>query len=142
LKAGRGAAYGENHKARLEEIRNLQAKGMMLAEIGHMLALEDSREHEKGAVGLKTTEVGRMVWFGLDGSVEKDCRDLQTEGSLAEPALALPKHVAWRSYSIADDAVVMFKAETSPWRTKRLLAALRRFAAEVKVETKREDRGD
>ena len=36
-KAGRGAAYTPEHLARLERIRNLQAEGRMLAEIGRIL---------------------------------------------------------------------------------------------------------
>jgi DNA-binding transcriptional MerR regulator len=33
LRGGRGAAYGPDHLTRLKEIRGLQAKGLMLAEI-------------------------------------------------------------------------------------------------------------
>jgi DNA-binding transcriptional MerR regulator len=36
-KAGRGAAYTEAHLARLQQIKNLQARGLMLAEIAHQL---------------------------------------------------------------------------------------------------------
>jgi DNA-binding transcriptional MerR regulator len=36
LRGGRGAAYGPDHLARLREIRGLQAKGMMLAEIARL----------------------------------------------------------------------------------------------------------
>jgi DNA-binding transcriptional MerR regulator len=37
VKAGRGAAYTEQHLARLEKIKELQAAGRMLAEIAHDL---------------------------------------------------------------------------------------------------------
>jgi len=36
LRGGRGAAYGPDHLARLQEIRTLQAKGLMLAEIARL----------------------------------------------------------------------------------------------------------
>jgi DNA-binding transcriptional MerR regulator len=38
VKAGRGAAYTEEHLARLEKIKKLQAQGRMLSEIGRSLA--------------------------------------------------------------------------------------------------------
>ena len=38
VKAGRGAEYTEQHLARLEKIKELQAAGRMLAEIAHDLA--------------------------------------------------------------------------------------------------------
>ena len=38
VKAGRGAAYTEDHLARLEKIKKLQAQGRMLSEIGRSLA--------------------------------------------------------------------------------------------------------
>ena len=100
LKGGRGAAYGPAHKTLLGTIKKLQAKGMMLAEIGHALT------HE------------------------------------AEPAPALPEPETWRSYSVARDVVVMLRAGASPWRTRSLLSALRRFAALVEDETKKEDKGE
>jgi DNA-binding transcriptional MerR regulator len=37
VKSGRGAAYTEEHLARLEKIQQLQAEGRMLAEIAHDL---------------------------------------------------------------------------------------------------------
>src|SRR5712672_2360572 len=37
VKAGRGAVYTAEHLARLEKIKELQAKGRMLAEIAHDL---------------------------------------------------------------------------------------------------------
>ena len=140
LKAGRGATYGPKHKARLLEIRELQAKGMMLAEIAHAPALESFRHGEnRAAVHQRSAEAGRMVWFEQDGSFDKNCLELKAESLLAEPAPALPGPVAWRAYAVADDAVVMLRAEAGPWRTKRLLSALRRFAAEIMAETKKED---
>jgi DNA-binding transcriptional MerR regulator len=36
LRGGRGAAYGPDHLARLREIRDLQAKGLMLADIARL----------------------------------------------------------------------------------------------------------
>ena len=36
LRGGRGAAYGPDHLNRLNEIRGLQAKGLMLAEIARL----------------------------------------------------------------------------------------------------------
>lgn len=83
-----------------------------------------------------------MVWFEQDGSFDKNCLESRTESLLAEPAPALPEPVAWRAYAVADDAVVMLRAAAGPWRTKRLLAALRRFAAEIMDETKKEDKGE
>jgi DNA-binding transcriptional MerR regulator len=41
IKAGRGAAYTEQHIARLEEIKALQAQGHMLSEISSMVASEE-----------------------------------------------------------------------------------------------------
>lgn len=38
IKAGRGAEYTEEHLARLEKIKKLQAQGRMLSEIGRSLA--------------------------------------------------------------------------------------------------------
>lgn len=37
VKAGRGAVYTEDHLARLEKIKEMQAEGRMLAEIAHDL---------------------------------------------------------------------------------------------------------
>jgi DNA-binding transcriptional MerR regulator len=139
LKAGRGAAYGPKHKARLEEIRKLQAKGMMLIEIAHALALESSRKNEKRGPGTTCLETGRMVWFEPDGKVDKSCLTLNNIEPQVEPSSKLPEPVIWRSFTIAPDAVVMLRTEASPWRKRRLLSALNRFAAEVKDETKKED---
>jgi DNA-binding transcriptional MerR regulator len=41
IKAGRGAAYTEQHVARLEQIKALQAQGHMLSEIGSMVGSEE-----------------------------------------------------------------------------------------------------
>lgn len=43
LKAGRGAVSGHQHLERLEQVRQLQARGMTLAEIARALAGEDRR---------------------------------------------------------------------------------------------------
>jgi len=143
LRGGRGAAYGAGHKARLEEIRKLQAKGLMLAEIGQVLA------HER-----ETTDV--FFHFVPERDIEdaekvpdvlKEERHRRVEPSEAEvelkvgaapaaapapfPAKSLPAPEEWRAYGIADDAVVMLRAGAAPWRTRRLLAALRRFAAMI-----------
>jgi len=141
LKGGRGAAYGPMHKTLLETIKKLQAKGMMLAEIGHALALSslNVEEHVRGA---KSEEAGRMLWFEPDGSLEKGCLVSKLESPEAEPIRALPEPETWRSYSVARDVVVMLRAGASPWRTRSLLSALRRFAAQIEDETKKEDKGE
>ena len=41
IKAGRAAAYTDDHLARLESIKQLQASGRMLAEIAHDLTQHD-----------------------------------------------------------------------------------------------------
>ena len=41
----------------------------------------------------------------------------------------------WRSYPVAPDVMVMVRAEAGPWRTKRILSALRQFAAFVAPES-------
>ncbi len=102
LRGGRGAAYGAGHKARLGAIKELQAKGLMLGEIAHAIALASS------------------------------------EPVLPAPALglpALPEPAVWRSYRVAADVMVMVRAEAGPWRTKRILSALRQFAAFVAPES-------
>ena len=48
IKAGRGAAYSSEHLARLERIKNLQAEGRTLAEIGRILG---GAEPEPAAAG-------------------------------------------------------------------------------------------
>ena len=142
LKGGRGAAYGPAHKTLLGTIKKLQAKGMMLAEIGHALALESSLKVEGRVSDARGEEAGRMLWFEPDGSLEQSCLGSKMESLEAEPARALPEPETWRSYSVARDVVVMLRAGASPWRTRSLLSALRRFAALVEDETKKEDKGD
>ena len=39
LRGGRGAAYGPGHLTRLREIRGLQARGLMLAELAKALGI-------------------------------------------------------------------------------------------------------
>lgn len=166
LRGGRSAAYGEAHRGRLEEIRKLQAKGMMLAEIAHVLALAEGGEiagvTEKHLRVTKSggggDEVRHMLWFEMDGSVDKRSPDeigkMGQEAGLEladtpssrsiQPASARPlvEPETWRSYSISPDVVVMFRAGTSPWRTKRLVSALRRFAAQVEDTIHKEDKGE
>jgi len=111
LRAGRAAAYGEEHRIRLKQIRNLQAGGMMLAEIAHCL---DS--------GPKGPEL----------SFNKNRFDA---AAVSERAADLPASETWRGYSLAEDVVVMVRAQAGPWRTKRILSALRGFAALLHEET-------
>lgn len=89
LRGGRGASYGPGHLTRLQEIRRLQAKGMMLAEIAHLTAPAPPAE-----------------------------RDLESPS-------------AWLHFSIADDVTVSVRAETNPWRARRIRFALRQFASEI-----------
>jgi len=110
LRGGRGAAYGASHKARLEEIRKLQAGGLMLAEIAHVVAA------------------------GREGAVSEEAlrvRKLAESVPAAAPFSALAAPEDWRAYGVAGDVIVMLKAGAAPWRTRRLLAALRRFAAMI-----------
>jgi DNA-binding transcriptional MerR regulator len=150
LRGGRSAAYGETHKAGIEAVRRLQAKGLTLAEIAHELALEGGpapragpRRYSPSAKSGGGEGERRMLWFDMDGSIDKGAHDegvgpLQ-EGkrrglspcpeSVIDRALARPE--TWRSYEIAPDVRILFKTGASPWRTKRLLSALRRFAGEI-----------
>ncbi|MFM8393601.1 MAG: MerR family transcriptional regulator, partial [Acidobacteriota bacterium] len=48
LKAGRGASYGEEHLARLREIRDLQANGLTLTEIARRLTTGERARPEMG----------------------------------------------------------------------------------------------
>lgn len=148
LRAGRGAAYGGKHKAQIEAVRELQAKGLMLSQIEHSLAAgRAGTMAEEIELDLKRSEVppaGRMLWFEKDGTLAGDeagptTRDAQMlsapsqtpspapgrSGALAEPEI-------WRSYEVARDVRVMLRTGAAPWRTKALVAALGRFAAEVK----------
>lgn len=149
LRAGRDAAYGPAHKARLEAIRALQSRGMMLAEIAHALAGVEDRRPGAGA-GRDAIESGgqvrRMVWFDMEGGIERtagpeDAGQWRPAEGIARPVtLAAPE--TWRSYALAPDVAVMFRAGASPWRTKRLVAALRRFATEIEDGTDKEDTGE
>jgi DNA-binding transcriptional MerR regulator len=73
----------------------------------------------------------------------KEIRDLQSQGLMladiarlprlqaAGPAPALPQPSIWERYSVADDVVVWVRADSSPWRTKSVLSALKEFASRV-----------
>lgn len=157
LRAGRGAAYGEDHKARIEDIRRLQAKGLMLAEVAHALALGESAAPGTMKSGESADGVRRMVWFDMEGAVDKAAPDeLGESGPVPDsrsrsarpgPAVtagrgAIAEPETWRSYALAPDVVVMFRTGASPWRTKRLVAALRRFAADIDDGNPKEDTGE
>jgi DNA-binding transcriptional MerR regulator len=157
LRAGRSAAYGETHKERLEAIRRLQAMGMTLAEIAHALASAGALDpgaktgearggslSQGGARPAGGDEANRMLWFDIDGNVDDDPTEGPKGSTLAakdggigpsassgpiDAAIADPE--TWRSYQVAADVRVMFRTGASPWRAKRLLSALRRFADEV-----------
>ncbi len=152
LRGGRGAAYGAAHKARLEEIRKLQAKGLMLAEIAHVLTLEREGEDRvfrivpgrKAGEGAQAPGVSKEELFEQyrRGEFSEDEAELKVGAappSLSAPAAApatpsvrsLPAPEEWRAYGIADDAVVMLRAGAAPWRTRRLLSALRQFQAMI-----------
>jgi DNA-binding transcriptional MerR regulator len=177
LRGGRGAAYGAGHKVRIEQVKKLQAKGMMLAEIAHAIALANSEEVLRGdaraladigvagryAHGAKSDLELHEAAGGSEAGIAKkmqsreireDVRPLWIAGadSLASapaPAPALPEPAVWRSYAVADDVMVMVRAEAGPWRTKRILSALRQFSALVGRESagretldKRDDRDE
>jgi len=169
LRGGRGAAYGVGHKARLEAIKKLQAKGMMLAEIAHAIALANSApgiREEEGTLARITSE----GWRNYTAEADAEPQDIavKAEAGLANktesPAIresvlpqwtvgvqapksasgpaptsalapALPEPAVWRSYPVAADVMVMVRAEAGPWRTKRILSALRQFAALVAPES-------
>ncbi|HPW17732.1 MAG TPA: MerR family transcriptional regulator [Candidatus Aminicenantes bacterium] len=142
LRAGRGAAYGEKHKARIETVRGLQAKGLMLSQIEHVLAAGAGPSAET-ALSLRQAEVpprGQMLWFEMDGTLAegqpgpaaRDSATLSITGPAPGPAPALPEPEVWRSYEVTRDIRVMLRAGAGPWRAKALVAALGRFAAEVK----------
>ncbi len=149
LRGGRGAAYGAGHKARLEEIRKLQAKGLMLVEIAHVLA-QGSNGLLLGRAPLtkRLEEPGpefRMFKVEpFDRSVEVAKEEELTLAEKPAPAHAaptaspvqsavrsLPAPEEWRAYGVAGDAVVMLRAGAAPWRTRRLMAALRQFQAMI-----------
>jgi DNA-binding transcriptional MerR regulator len=141
LRGGRGAAYGAGHKARLEEIRKLQAKGLMLAEIAHVLTHErekpdvffhfvPERPIEEAAEApdvLNEERMGRVE----PSEAEVELKVGTTPAAAPAPSSALPAPEEWRAYGIADDAVVMLRAGAAPWRTRRLLSAMRQFAAMI-----------
>jgi DNA-binding transcriptional MerR regulator len=85
VKSGRAAAYTSEHLERLEKIKELQAKGRMLSEIGRSLT-----------------------------------------GTAQEKSAAPP--TAWWQHAIADDVVIMTRADAGPWRTKQIRAAIEEFA--------------
>jgi DNA-binding transcriptional MerR regulator len=141
LRGGRGAAYGEAHRARLRTIREMQAKGMMLAEIAHSLAAAPSGPPigapELAAPGRTLAErepgLREMIWFEKDGGLDESQRDLMRPSLLEEElaALPFPEPETWRSYAVAPDVQIWFRVGAGPWRVKALLAALRRFADDV-----------
>jgi DNA-binding transcriptional MerR regulator len=130
LRGGRGAAYGPSHKERLEKIRQLQAKGLMLAEIAFALSEAQGGAGETQAEAEKTVKADHVLLEEAPllarASVRTDMRG---------PAPDLPSPGVWRTYSIADDVIVMLRAEAAPWRAKRVLSALRHFSAEINDET-------
>jgi len=139
LRSGRGAAYGAGHKARLEEIRKLQAEGLMLAEIAHVVAagregaaseeallVREPGESAPGPHVLEKERPGRVAELH-----DRDELAFGLEPRAAAPFSALPAPEDWRAYGVAGDAIVMFKAGAAPWRARQLQAALRRFAAMI-----------
>jgi DNA-binding transcriptional MerR regulator len=85
VKSGRAATYTSEHLARLEKIKELQATGRMLSEIGRTL-------------------------LG------------------AAPGKSAAPPTAWWQHAIADDVVIMTRADIGPWRTKQIRAAIEEFA--------------
>ncbi len=154
LRAGRGAAYGEKHTEQLESIRRLQAQGMMLSQIAHALAAESHRaaaaDSSRPLIAAETRPA-EMVWVKADGTIDESATAVAAL-ELSEPAApiaaaapsvqAIPEPTVWRSYAVAPDAVVMLKAGASPWRTRALLDALRRFAAEAGESIHKENKGE
>ena len=152
LRRGRKAAYGEKHKARIEKIRELQAKGKTLFEIEHLLAQGEGQGAESQPLSLMSVvsnrrfkhlpdRPGQMLWFEKDGSLDEDLSSLK-EACLEgyKPASPLPEPTLWRSYEIAPEVRVLLKTGAAPWRTKTLLGALRRFADAVTDRNAKEDR--
>jgi DNA-binding transcriptional MerR regulator len=156
LRGGRRAAYGEKHKDRLEFIRAMQARGMMLAEIAHASAADQQvplihpqihpvdQRIEANRKSMEEPETPKMLWFEKDGTLNESQRHLlsQDHQLAAPPAPALPEPEIWRSYAVAPDVQVIFRTGASPWRTKAVLAALRRFAGEVNDLNVKEDQGE
>ena len=133
LRAGRSAAYGEGHRDRILAVRDLQARGLSLAEIGHRLALGGANGEGGDAQPGRDLDpsAGKMVWFEPDGSVAGSGAAGIGEGRDAIVARRLAEPEVWRTYEIAPEVRVMIKTGTAPWRAKALVAALGRFAAEV-----------
>ena len=142
LRGGRGAAYGGRHKERLEAIRGLQAKGMMLAEISHALSFAEEPISKQTVDRLEEPDAGRMPWFEKDGGLEESQLNQIVTLKELRSAPALPEAETWRSYGVAPDVRVMFKPGASPWRTKALMAALRWFIAAVNNLNAKEDKSD
>jgi DNA-binding transcriptional MerR regulator len=142
LKGGRGAAYGPAHKTLLETIKKLQASGMMLAEISHAFAREGSWQAERRGRGNWVASPQRILCPELEVNFKMNRVCSSSEMLAADPVPALPEPETWRSYSVANDVVVMLRAGTSPWRTKLLLSALCRFAAQVEDEGKKESKSE
>ena len=97
VKAGRGAAYTPAHLKRLERIKQLQANGRMLSEIGNRL----------GGVDVRASSTAPTAWW---------------------------------QHAVADDVVVWTSAEISPWRTKKIRAAIEEMARSLQ-ETDDEENG-
>jgi DNA-binding transcriptional MerR regulator len=152
LRAGRGAAYGEKHRDRVLAIRKLQEKGLMLAEIEHILAAGGAPKDSSSVSARKEVEPPRhigMLWFNRDGSLDESVAPFESlareaQAAQASPASApeLPEPETWRSFVIAEDVVVMLQAGAAPWRARRVTSALRRFAAEVSPSNLKEDQGE
>lgn len=151
LRAGRDAAYGEKHKIQIETVRGLQAKGLMLSQIEHALAAgragSQAEETEIHLNMMVAPPADRMLWFEPDGTLAGDeaaptARDADMLAAPGpRPSLAEPE--VWRSYEVASDVRVLLRAGAGPWRTKALVAALGRFAAEVRhITSSKEDQGE
>jgi len=84
VKAGRGAAYTDQHLTRLEQIKKLQADGRMLSEIAHT---EASVERHPAAAVLPTAwwqhAIGDSPWRTkqVRAAIEEMARRLETSGN-------------------------------------------------------------
>ena len=152
-RGGPGATYGEEHKARILKIRELQKghpergrPGLMLAEIELLLAAEGVVAQTPRLEALprivEEPALRSMAWFEKDGSGSLNQANWISAKREMAPGAPLPEPEIWRSYKVADDVRVMFRAGASPWRTKLLLGALRWFAAAVKNSNAKEDKGE
>ena len=66
-------------------------------------------------------------------------RTLQSDGrTLTEIAqrFSLPQPTAWWQHALADDVIVLAKADASPWRTKQIRAAIEEFARRLEQPAK------